>query len=203
MPRVVEPGATARSGSRVAATWLPFAVTFVLANDPTVRVWERAANRVVNRLPGRLHYPLWVVMQAGTAGAPAVVGGVALAAGRPASAVRLTAYGMSAYLLAKAVKGVVGRGRPGDLVAGVIIRGRSATGGGYVSGHAAVSMALAVEAVALLPGWARGLPIVGASVVALARVYVGAHLPLDVLGGAALGWAISRTGQELGLHVGH
>jgi undecaprenyl-diphosphatase len=109
---------------------------------------------------------------------------------------------MSAYLLAKAVKRVVGRGRPGDLVVGVIIRGRPATGGGYVSGHAAVSMALAVEAGALVPGRARGLPIVGASVVALARVYVGAHLPLDALGGAALGWAISRTGHELRLASG-
>jgi glycosyltransferase 2 family protein len=26
--------------------------------------------------------------------------------------------------------------------------------------------------------------------VAFARIYVGAHLPLDVLGGAAMGWAI-------------
>ena len=174
---------------------MPFGITLVLAHDSQVRLWEHTANRLVNRLPEPLHYPLWVVMQSGTAGAPVVAGGVALAAGRPAGAVRLTASGVSAYVLAKAVKRVVGRGRPGELVAGVVTRGRPATGGGYVSGHAAVSMALAVDAVALVPRWARPLPVVGASVVALARVYVGAHLPLDVLGGAALGWAISRTGH--------
>jgi glycosyltransferase 2 family protein len=60
-----------------------------------------------------------------------------------------------------------------------------------------VSMALASEAVGLLPPAARLLPIAGASTVGLARVYVGAHLPLDALGGAALGWAVSRTGREL------
>jgi undecaprenyl-diphosphatase len=103
---------------------------------------------------------------------------------------------MTAYLAAKFVKRVVRRGRPGELVADVVIRGRPATGGGYVSGHAAVSMALAVEAVALVPERTRPLPLVGASLVAIARVYVGAHLPLDAVGGAALGWAISRTGRE-------
>ena len=165
-------------------------------------MWEHTANRLVNRLPEPLHYPLWVVMQSGTAGAPVVAGGVALAAGRPVGAVRLTASGVSAYVFAKAVKRVVGRGRPGELVAGVVIRGRPATGGGYVSGHAAVSMALAVEAAALVPRWARPFLVVGALVVALARVYVGAHLPLDVFGGAALGWAMSRTGAEVGCRIG-
>jgi membrane-associated phospholipid phosphatase len=193
---------TVRPVARVAAIWLPFVATFVLARGAPVKNWEQATNRRLNALPDVLHYPLWVVMQCGTAGAPAVAGGLALAAGRPASAGRLTTYGMSAYLLAKTVKRVVGRGRPGELVPGVVIRGHPASGGGYVSGHAAVAMALAVEAVPLVPRRARPLPILGASVVAVARVYVGAHLPLDALGGAALGSAISATGYELGRRRG-
>jgi glycosyltransferase 2 family protein len=182
---------------RVALAWLPFAVTLVLARSRRVYPWEHAATRRLNQLPEALHYPLWVVMQTGTAGAPMVAGGVAAAARRSALARRLTISGIVSYLLAKGVKRVVRRGRPEDLVAGVLIRGRPATGHGYVSGHAAVSMALASEAVGSLPAAARLLPAAGASTVAIARVYVGAHLPLDALGGAALGWAVSRTGREL------
>ena len=185
------------AGARLAVAWLPFAVTLVLARGRRVHQWEHAATRRLNQLPQALNYPLWVVMQTGTAGAPVVAGGVALAVGRPALARRLTTSGIVSYLLAKGVKRVVRRGRPGDLVAGVMIRGRPATGDGYVSGHAAVSMALASEVVGLLPAVARLLPAAGASTVAVARVYVGAHLPLDALGGAALGWAVGRTGREL------
>lgn len=90
-----EPTVTAGTSTRLAAIWLPFAATLVLARDACVRSWEQATNRRLNGLPDVLHYPLWVVMQCGTAGAPAVAGGQALAAGRPASAGRLTTYGMA------------------------------------------------------------------------------------------------------------
>lgn len=184
-------------GKRLALDWLPFALTFALARDRRVGAWEQVGMRRVNGLPERLHYPLWVVMQAGTAGAPVVAGGLALATGRPALARRLTTSGLAAYVLAKWVKRLIRRGRPGELVTGVLIRGRPASGHGYVSGHAAVSMALGSEAVALLRKASRPLPVVGAAVVAVGRVYVGAHLPLDAVGGAALGWAISRTAHEV------
>lgn len=185
------------AAKRVGFAWSPFAITLVAARSRRVGTWEHVATHRLNRLPEALHGPLWLVMQTGTFGAPLVAGATAMIGGRPVLARRLVGSGLSAYLLAKGVKRVVRRGRPGELVPGIRIRGRPASGDGYVSGHAAVSMALATEAFPLLAATARPLPLAGASVVALARVYVGAHLPLDALGGAALGWAISRTGAEL------
>ncbi|MCW2613776.1 MAG: superfamily, partial [Frankiales bacterium] len=38
---------------------------------------------------------------------------------------------------------------------------------------------------------ARHVAVTGVVLVALARVWVGAHLPLDVVGGAALGAAVA------------
>jgi glycosyltransferase 2 family protein len=185
------------AAKRLAFAWLPFAVTLVVARGRRVGTWEQVTTRRVNRLPDVLHGPVWLVMQSGALAAPLVAGGVALVAGRPTLAGRLVGSGVSAYLLAKGVKRLVRRGRPGELVSGVQIRGSPATGHGYVSGHAAVSMALATEVLPLIGAKTRPLPLVTASVVALARIYVGAHLPLDALGGAALGWAVSRTGSEL------
>ena len=182
---------------RIALAWLPFTATLVSARSRRVGNWEQVTTRRLNRLPELLHYPLWVVMQSGTAGAPVVTGGAALACGRPELARRLTGSGLTAYVLAKGVKRLVRRGRPAELVVGILIRGHPAAGDGYVSGHAAVSMALATTMLPALSASARALPLGTASVVALARVYVGAHLPLDAVGGAALGWAIGRTASEL------
>ena len=58
---------------------------------------------------------------------------------------------------------------------------------GFVSGHAAVAFALATVVVPWLPGRWKVLPWVLAAVVGFARVYSGAHLPLDVVGGAGVG----------------
>jgi membrane-associated phospholipid phosphatase len=182
---------------RVALIWLPFATTVVCIRSRRFDDWDHAVSRHMNRLPDALHRPVWVAMQAGTLGAPAVAGGAALLAGRPTLAGRFIQSGFSAYLLAKAVKRVVRRGRPADLIVGIHVRGRPASGDGYVSGHAAVSMALATEAALALKAGARPVPYTAACVVALARLYVGAHLPMDALGGAALGWAVSRTASEL------
>jgi undecaprenyl-diphosphatase len=69
------------------------------------------------------------------------------------------------------------------------VHGAVATGNGYPSGHAAVAFALATIA------WLwfgprsriRWVLLGVAVVVCFGRVYVGAHFPLDVVGGAALG----------------
>jgi glycosyltransferase 2 family protein len=160
----------------------------VLEQDPGG--WESASFHAVNELPGELYYPTWVVMQAGSIGAVAVATVVALAVRRMRLALDLLVAGTSAWLLATVVKAAVGRGRPDDLLQDVIIRGAPFAGEGYVSGHAAVAAALAAAATPYLPRRGQVGVWSVAFLVALARVYVGAHLPLDVLGGAAMGWAI-------------
>ena len=98
------------------------------------------------------------------------------------------------------VKGIWPRGRPDDLLADVVVRGADALGRGFVSGHAATLTALAVVAWPWLGRRGRIVVAVLVTVVCLSRVYVGAHLPLDVLGGAALGLAV---GGAVRLVMGH
>ena len=60
----------------------------------------------------------------------------------------------------------------------------------FPSGHAAMIFMLAgVFVFTISRTWLRWLLIVFASLVALSRVVVGVHWPLDILAGAAIGWA--------------
>ncbi|MDQ1750659.1 MAG: hypothetical protein QOE71_1715 [Pseudonocardiales bacterium] len=181
------------AATRACLIWAPFAATVIAARSREVAAWEHAGTRQLNRLPDALHAPVWTVMQLGSFGAPLFSAAGAIVSGRPQFAARLAASGLTAYFVAKAVKRIVRRGRPSGLVTGLVVRGQPATGNGFVSGHAAVSMALGYEAYHSLGVAAWPLPVLLAPTVGAARMYVGAHLPLDVVGGAALGWAVSRS----------
>ncbi len=68
---------------------------------------------------------------------------------------------------------------------------------GYPSGHSAVAVTLAAIA-ARDHGRISGASLWAAAItVALSRMYVGAHLPLDVVGGAAIGVAIGAATNRL------
>ncbi|MEO5367601.1 MAG: phosphatase PAP2 family protein [Magnetococcus sp. WYHC-3] len=72
----------------------------------------------------------------------------------------------------------------------VHVIGPALKAGSFPSGHAASAVAVALTLHLLLPWdrvFTRGLLMVLAALVALSRVYVGVHFPLDVLAGAAWG----------------
>jgi undecaprenyl-diphosphatase len=148
------------------------------------------AFRTVNDLPAALLWLVWPVMQLGSLAAVPVYGAVAALLRQWRLAAALLVAGGGAYLLAKVVKEAVGRGRPGALLEDVVLRGVDSVGGGYISGHAAVAVATAMVVHHYLGKRGRIVVWILAATVAFARVYVGAHLPLDVIGGAAVGCAV-------------
>jgi membrane-associated phospholipid phosphatase len=173
--------------ARTAAGGAVLAGTLVPLRRHSIGRREQRTFRAVNNLPDRLYLPAWPVMQLGALAAAPATAGVALVAGRRPLALRLLTGGTAAWTLAKVVKRVVRRGRPVALLADVRTRGQAATGLGYLSGHAAVAAALTAAAYPDLGSTGRRVAVGLASVVGLSRIYVGAHLPLDVAGGAALG----------------
>ena len=149
----------------------------------------------VNGLTDALYPAAWVVMQAGAFGAVPVASASAWLTGDRALAGRLLAGGTAAWALSKLVKQVVHRPRPAALLPGTRGRGRDATGLGYLSGHAAVATALGAAALPRLRPTGRAIALNVIPLVGMTRIYVGAHLPLDVAGGAALGLAIEATAE--------
>jgi membrane-associated phospholipid phosphatase len=144
----------------------------------------------VNDLPGAMYLPVWVIMQLGNLLAVVALAVAALLWRRSRLAIDLLLAGAGAWLAAKLVKQMVARPRPGELLGHVVLRHAPAAGNGFVAGHAATAFALASVAWPYLGPRARWLAGGLAATVAFARVYVGAHLPLDVVGGAALGVAV-------------
>jgi undecaprenyl-diphosphatase len=149
---------------------------------------EVSAFRSINELPQDLNGFVWPFMQYGTFITIPALAIVALLFRRYRLGLSILLAGIGVYLLALLTKQIVERGRPGALVPGVEERETFGPDSlGFPSGHAAVAAALtAVVAAHLSTRWLIAALALG-TIVVFGRMYVGAHLPLDVIGGAALG----------------
>ena len=132
-------------------------------------------------------------MQLGSLGGSLATGAAVAACGRPRLGRRLATVGSLAWVGSKVIKPFASRGRPAVVVEATRILGREQAGLGYPSGHAAVAFAVAGATSPHIPSCWRGPLWATAVTVGLTRIYVGAHLPLDVAGGMALGLATERS----------
>ncbi|MBH0781060.1 lysylphosphatidylglycerol synthase domain-containing protein [Nocardia bovistercoris] len=182
------PGDIVRVGLGLGA----LAVSTAIARHTRVPRLEVDLFHLINDLPAWVMPVLFVIMQLGSFGAIVALSLAAVAARRFRMARDLVAAGTLAYLSALAVKSFVGRARPDMLLTDLNLRTHQG-GLGFVSGHAAVAAALAAAAAPWLPRPWRRVAWAAAAAVGLARVFVGAHLVLDIFGGAALGWTIAAA----------
>jgi undecaprenyl-diphosphatase len=172
-----------------------------VVHNGNVPDWERSVFDAVNGLPDFLYPLLWPFQQLGVVIVGPILAIVAALTRRYRLAIALVLATLLKLGLERAVKAAVSRQRPGTTIgASAELRGDvHAVGESFVSGHAVLVAAMACLIVPYLPRQWRFVPWVLLGLVMVARVYVGAHNPLDVICGAALGVAI---GSGLNLVVG-
>ena len=170
------------------------------ARDGTVSAPERWVFEAVNGLPDWLERPMWALQLLGVLVTPVLIAAVLLVLRRwrPALALLLLVP-LKLVAERQLLKKLVERDRPGQTESNPILRDVPPAGLSFPSGHANVAAATLVILWPYLGRTGRIIATLLAVGVGVARVYLGAHNPLDVVAGAGLGLII---GALLTLVVG-
>ncbi len=158
---------------------------------------EMRVFRGINGLSNFLYAPLWLPMQLGNLVVGLLVGlGVAALLGELAIAIAVVVAVIAKLVVERVVRDRMTafravRQRPGTSEPGAVLRGDvPADGASFPSGHVILAAAIAAVLSSGLPAAWAWVPWVLALTVALGRVYVGAHNPLDVVAGFGAGMLI-------------
>ena len=178
----------------VAALWVAAAglVLTIIASlgalDGAVSGAERAVFRAINGLPDWLERTMWALQLLGVLVTPVVVAVVVLLTRRwrPALALLLLVP-LKLVTERQVLKKLVERQRPGQNEPGAVLRDVPPAGLSYPSGHAIIAAGMLVILWPYLGRTGRVIATLLALGVGVARVYLGAHNPLDVVAGFGLG----------------
>jgi membrane-associated phospholipid phosphatase len=179
------------------ASLIVFALGALVAHRHILTGIELHIFRRINDLPNSLRplfLALTIVPESLWIGVVAVIGTFVLRMYRLAW--QLAAATIAGYGAAFIGKHVIGRARPEHLINDVHVRVHE-TGMGYPSGH---TMMITIVVLTLWPympkGWRWGVALL-IPAMALSRVYLGVHSPLDVVGGFAVGAGVVAAIRSL------
>ena len=178
----------------VAAGTLVLIVALFAVSGGTVGSFEESVFHSINDLPDYLETPMWVLQLLGLLVMPLLLALAAFVYGRRwLAAALVAAVPLKLLIERRVVKVLVERERPGTTVPDAIIRDASVAGLSFPSGHAVLAFAIAGLVGPYLTRTGKIVVYTLAVLNGVARIYLGAHNALDIVGGAALGVAIAAA----------
>ncbi len=175
-----------------AVVWVLFLGLVILlgisVDGGRVTAREASLFRFINGLPNQLMYPMILVQYSGVLAAPAIVAAIAALYRKWTIALLLLLIMPVKLTTEHIMKATFQRERPKVYIPDAILRGDVQSSGlSFPSGHALIVFAIATFLTPFLPKKLRLALWAIAGLCILARIYLGAHLPRDVVAGAILG----------------
>lgn len=159
----------------------------LLAKRGTLVLGEEKLLELIYGMPNNLRLFFLAITLLGSAWAMAVVLIGLLMKERFDIGLRIMLAGLSTYTVVWIAKELVARPRPGELVTTILQRELLVMGYGFPSAHTALATALAVTLGVYLPKNRRYVVPAWIGLVAVSRLYLGVHAPLDIVGGFCIG----------------
>jgi membrane-associated phospholipid phosphatase len=162
------------------------------ASSGYVGTKETSIFNAIYNLPSWLRPLMLIITLAGSSWMVIIITCWLFARRKALLALRFLLVGMSSFVLSELAKSLIGRRRPFELLEGVQARENFVSGFGFPSGHTTVVTAVALILLVYLPSKWRWIIPIWIGLVALSRIYLGVHAPLDIVGGLALGVFIAE-----------
>lgn len=164
-----------------------FAVSVYVVRLYSATSWEQAGFSLVNDLSNRLYYPAAAFTALGSTWMAVATVGMTYLLRLYWLSWRLAFSIMIGYGAVYGVKVLIDRPRPENLLDSAITRTVEAWPG-LPSGHAMLITVIMLTLFPYLPRFWRWIFIPGVvAAVGLSRIYLGEHMPLDVIAGVAVG----------------
>lgn len=177
-----------KSDWHVLAALAVFVIAALLAQPEAVSVFESSIFSMFYVQSGILVPVFFVITQLGSIYFLATLSALYLFLKNYVVVLRLLMAGTLAYLLAGVSKDLFGRARPDELFDNVVFHDVMVRGPGFPSGHTALAVAIGIVLFHHTPKKWHTAIIIMTFLAAISRMAVGAHAPLDIVGGAAIGW---------------
>lgn len=170
-----------------------FVVLSIYAAVTAPALLEKNIFAFIYNLPGWLTIFFYIFSLLGSAWMFLIVSAVVWFTEKRSYALDILAAGVVTYSAVQIMKWLVDRPRPFELLGDIVHREVFVTGLGFPSGHTAIATSLGLIIMPHLPGKYRLLVPIWIIGTGLSRIFLGVHLPLDVIGGFLLGYVVAKS----------